>query len=277
MFKTDEPILSPQGSIAAHPAARLRYTTGALYLSGTPMDSQTITLIIAAFLTATLSGFLGMGGGILLLTVMAAYFPPPVLIPLHGAVQLVSNSVRMAMSWRHIAWPVLLPMIAGSFAGIVAGSHVALNLPEAGYQFIMGLFILLMTWLPPLRRIPPVPGKFFWLGGISTALSLIVGATGPLLAPFFLNIGLKKEAIIATKAGGQAATHLLKVAFFSAVGFQLGRHALLFAGMVAAVTLGTACGKLLLGRVSERAFLILFKTLITILAGRMVIRSLAGP
>lgn len=237
------------------------------------MDSQTVILIIAAFLTATLSGFLGMGGGILLLTVMATYFPPAVLIPLHGAVQLVSNSVRLAMSWRDVSWTILLPMVAGSVVGVVVGSQVVVNLPESGYQFVMGLFILIMTWLPPLKSAPRIRGKFFWLGGISTALSLIVGATGPLLAPFFLKEGLKKETIIATKAGGQAATHLLKVGFFSLVGFELGKYGLLFAGMVVAVTLGTWCGKLLLGRVSERMFIILFKVLITILAGRMVLRS----
>ena len=72
------------------------------------MDSQTIILISAAFLTATLSGFLGMGGGILPLTIMATYFPPAILIPLHGSVQLVSNGVRMVINWRHITWSILL-------------------------------------------------------------------------------------------------------------------------------------------------------------------------
>lgn len=240
------------------------------------MDSQSIILITAAFLTATLSGFLGMGGGILLLTIMAAYFPPAVLIPLHGAVQLVSNSVRLAINWRHVAWTILLPMTAGSIVGVILGSRLVLKLPDAGYQLAMGVFILLMTWLPKFKSAPAVPGKFFWLGGISTALSLIVGATGPLLAPFFLKEGLKKETIIATKAGGQAVTHLLKVGVFSLLGVQLVEHAALFAGMVVAVTVGTACGKLLLGRVSERLFIILFKVLITVLAGRMVVLSLLG-
>ena len=237
------------------------------------MDTQHIILIVAAFLTATLSGFLGMGGGILLLTIMAAYFPPATLIPLHGAVQLVSNGVRMTMSWRHISWIILVPMTLGSVVGVVVGSQVVLSLPETGYQLTMGVFILVMTWLPKFKSAPRIRGKFFWLGGISTALSLVVGATGPLLAPFFLKEGLKKETIIATKAGGQFVTHLLKVGLFSVLGFGLATHAWLFAGMVVAVTLGTACGKLLLGRVSERLFVLLFKALITVLAGRMVVMS----
>jgi uncharacterized protein len=251
------------------------YTTAFSNPDGS-MGAQSTILIIAAFLTATLSGFLGMGGGILLLTVMAAYFPPTVLIPLHGAVQLVSNSVRVTINWRHITWSILGPMIAGSLVGAALGSRVALALPETGYQLVMGLFILAMTWMPEFGAIPRIRGKFFWLGGLSTALSLFVGATGPLLAPFFLKEGLKKESIIATKAGGQATTHFLKVGVFSIAGFQLAQHAALFTGMVIAVTLGTAFGKLLLGKVSERVFVVLFKALVTLLAGRMVLKSLTG-
>ncbi len=240
------------------------------------MDSQFILLVIAAFLTATLSGFLGMGGGILLLTIMAAYFPPAVLIPLHGAVQLVSNGVRFAMNWRHGTWAILVPMTLGSIVGVVVGSQVVLSLPETGYQVTMGLFILLMTWLPKFKSVPAIPGKFFWLGGISTALSLVIGATGPLLAPFFLKENLTKENIIATKAGGQFVTHVLKVGVFSLIGFQLAEYAALFTAMVIAVTLGTAWGKLLLGKVSEKVFVMLYKVLITILAGRMVLKGLTG-
>lgn len=240
------------------------------------MDLQTIILVAAAFLTATLSGFLGMGGGILLLTVMAAYFPPAVLIPFHGAVQLVSNSVRATLSWRDISWRILLPMVAGSVVGAVAGSRIVVTLPEAGYQAVMGLFILVMTWMPPLKSVPRIRGKFFWLGGISTGLSLVVGATGPLLAPFFLREGLSKESIVATKAGGQATTHFLKVSVFSFLGFEFAAYWPLFVAMVVAVTLGTALGKALLGRLSERLFVALFKVLITVLAGRMVLTSVLG-
>lgn len=67
------------------------------------MDAQTAILIVVAFLTSALSGVVGMGGGMLLLSVMAACFPPAVLIPLHGAVQFVSNGVRMAIGWRDLS------------------------------------------------------------------------------------------------------------------------------------------------------------------------------
>lgn len=240
------------------------------------MDTTFAVLTITAFLTATLSGILGMGGGILLLAVMAGYFPPSVTIPFHGAVQLVSNVSRATLSWRDIAWRILGPMIAGSVAGAVVGSQLAITLPESTYQFLMGAFILVFTWMPKFKSAPRVRGKFFWLGGVSTALSFIVGATGPLVAPFFLKEDLSKEAIVATKAGGQAITHLLKVGVFSLFGFQLAQHWPLFLSMTVAVLLGTALGKALLNRLPEPAFLLLFRVLITVLAGRMLVNSLLG-
>ena len=120
------------------------------------MDTTFTVLTITAFLTATLSGVLGMGGGILLLAVMAGYFPPAVTIPFHGAVQLVSNVARAAISWRDIAWHILGPMVAGSILGALIGSQIAISLPEASYQFLMGAFILVFTWLPKFKSAPRI-------------------------------------------------------------------------------------------------------------------------
>ena len=240
------------------------------------MDSTFVILVAVAFLTATLSGILGMGGGVLLLSVMAIYFSPAVLIPFHGTVQLASNVSRLAVGWRAITWPILLPMLAGCGAGALAGSAAAISLPETGFQFAMGLFILVVTWAPQRKRPIRFPGKFFWVGAVSTALSFVVGATGVLTAPFFLNEGLTRESIVATRAGGQMATHLLKVGVFSALGFHLAEYWALVLGMVIAAALGSALGKVLLGRLSERVFLILFRGLITVLAGRMLVKSTVG-
>ena len=53
----------------------------------------------AALATSILSAVVGMAGGITLLSVMLLFLDPLVAIPLHGAVQLVSNArKRLAVS-----------------------------------------------------------------------------------------------------------------------------------------------------------------------------------
>ena len=54
-----------------------------------------IVLVVACFITATISGILGMAGGVTLLGVMTALLPAPTVVPLHGIVQLASNWTRL--------------------------------------------------------------------------------------------------------------------------------------------------------------------------------------
>ena len=56
---------------------------------------ELMILIIAAFLTSSISAVLGMGGGIILLGIMAIIIPEGfMVIALHGVIQLVSNLTR---------------------------------------------------------------------------------------------------------------------------------------------------------------------------------------
>lgn len=229
-----------------------------------------IILIGAAFFTSVLSGILGMAGGTLLLMIMAQFFPPMVLIPLHGVVQFGSNSSRALFSFKSIHQNIVVSFIFGAITGAIIGSQFLVSLPEGLSRIILGSFILLMTWMPEFKSVPRVPGKFFFVGLITCFLSLFIGATGPLQAPFFLREGLKKEALVATKAACQTAQHFLKVSAFMALGVSLSPYLFLLCGMLLAVFAGAFTGKLILHRTSEGVFLLFFKLVITILALRML-------
>ena len=55
--------------------------------------------MLAAFATSILSAVVGMAGGITLLAVMLLFLEPLAAIPLHGVIQLVSNSSRAWPRW----------------------------------------------------------------------------------------------------------------------------------------------------------------------------------
>ncbi|MHC4225110.1 MAG: hypothetical protein ACYSUN_14050, partial [Planctomycetota bacterium] len=61
----------------------------------------------AALATSALSAIVGMAGGITLLTVMLVFLDPLVAIPVHGAVQMVSNSSRAVIQRRHLRWGII--------------------------------------------------------------------------------------------------------------------------------------------------------------------------
>jgi len=64
---------------------------------------EIVILIISAFITSTISAIIGMGGGIILLGIMAILIPEGyMVIALHGIIQLFSNATRTLVFRKHI-------------------------------------------------------------------------------------------------------------------------------------------------------------------------------
>ena len=79
-------------------------------------------LIGASFLTSTLTATIGTGGGVVLIALMPGLIPAAAIVPVHGAVQLASNSSRVLLGVSHIDWRVVWPFVGGAVAGAVAGA-----------------------------------------------------------------------------------------------------------------------------------------------------------
>jgi uncharacterized membrane protein YfcA len=231
----------------------------------------------AALATSILSAIIGMAGGIVLLSVMLLYFEPLAAIPLHGVIQLVSNSSRTFIQRLHVQWGLvwcyallLLPMAA-------LGLYLAMALPPDAATALIGVFVLVATWRPRWLMMGTHPEqtnprrRFVLLGGVIGFLQMTVGATGPLIAPFFLNLGLERRAVVGTKAAVQTLGHVTKILLFGIVGFAYPQYVVLLAAMCGCVILGTWIGSRLLDRVNERAFVLLFKGALTLIAVRLVV------
>jgi uncharacterized membrane protein YfcA len=234
-------------------------------------------LCATAFATSVLSAIVGMAGGITLLSVMLLFFDPLVAIPLHGVIQLVSNSSRAVIQRKDLRWDMLwrygLLLLPMGFAGLA----VARELPPSALKAAIGAFVLAATWRPtwillgahPERSDPRL--RMLALGGACGALNVTIGATGPLIAPFFLNLGLARQALIGTKAACQALGHLAKIAVFGAAGFAFGPWAGALALLCALGVAGTWLGSRILERVSELWFTRLYKGVLTLIALRLVV------
>ncbi|MEM7409712.1 MAG: sulfite exporter TauE/SafE family protein [Myxococcota bacterium] len=242
------------------------------------MDATTLGVLAAtAVATSILSAIVGMAGGIVLLTVMLLFFEPLVAIPLHGLVQLVSNSSRTVIQRAYVDWDLvwrysvlLLPM---GFLGLA----FLRALPPDGARALIGAFVLVATWLPGLLLLGTHPDRldrgrrFLVLGGVVGALNTVVGATGPLIAPFFLDLGMERRALIGTKAACQTLGHLAKAVIFGVAGFAFLGFLAPLAVLAASVVLGTWLGSRILGRVTEATFVRLYKTVLTLVALRLVV------
>jgi len=93
-----------------------------------------------------------------------------------------------------------------------------------------------------------------------------------LLAPFYLGLGLSRQALVGTKAACQALGHAVKIALFGLAGFAFAPHGPLLVVAGAGVVAGTWVGTRLLDRIDERTFEWLYKIVLTVIAVRLLLR-----
>ncbi len=251
------------------------------------MGIEIIILIISALITSAISAVLGMGGGIILLGIMAIIIPEGFLvIALHGIIQLVSNSTRTYVFKEHLKKNLVFDFFIGALIGLFASALIIyllmnfLGVQSASQikidflKSIIGLFILWYLYLKPKKKQGKIM-SFIGVGGISGISSIFVGATGPLIAPFFLNGDLKKENIIANKAACQVISHAGKIPIFIFLfGVNYFDEYEILIPLIIAVYIGTYLGKKILSFIPEKTFKLIFRVCLTAIAIKLVLNEL---
>lgn len=234
-------------------------------------------LVVASCFTSAITASFGIGGGLAMLALMGLFVPVASLIPVHGAVQLGSNTGRAWHQRAFVRMDVAKPFIAGSVVGAIVGVFLVVQLPDALLKLVLGGFILVLTW----ARIPGIDrlGRAgLALASIVLAiLSMLVGATGPLVAVLFARfLQNDRKALIATSAVAMTTQHFLKIVVFGLAGFAFWEWVPLVAAMILSGFVGTVYGTALLERMPEATFRKWFRIGITLLALDLLRRGLTA-
>ncbi|RYE78596.1 MAG: sulfite exporter TauE/SafE family protein [Hyphomicrobiales bacterium] len=224
-----------------------------------------LALIALSFVTSLITATFSLGGGTLMVAVLALVFPPAIVVPVHGAIQLGSNGGRAIVQRAHIQWGFVKWIAAGAVIGTIVGGQFATLLPQRLFTAVIAVFVLVTTWLPQPKVVGRSPLIQFIGGGIISAISMLVGATGPLVSVFLKGIPDRRQ-LVATHAMLMTFQNAFKVVVFVALGFAFATYLPLILVMVAAGFGGTALGSKLLVRVPEAAFRWGFKIILTLVA-----------
>ena len=216
-------------------------------------------IIATAFVTAFLSGILGMAGGLLLMGALVLVMPVPAAFVTHGILQLVANGWRAVLHRRHIDWTVLRNYALASACAAVVVSLIGFT-PSRPLLFLLLGLVPMLVWLPR-RWIALDAAKTphaLVSGFLVTALNLTAGVAGPLLDIFFVRTALGRHRIVATKAATQVMSHLAKIVVFGAPMLAAPATGLprwwVFALAVPLSMLGTVLGGRVLDRISDVDF-----------------------
>jgi len=220
-----------------------------------------------SFLTSLITAAFGIGGGVILIAILASLLPPAALIPVHAVVQVGSNAGRMLIMRAHIDWPIWGVFLIGTVAGVAIGGLIVVDLPAAVIQIGVGLFILWTIVGKP----PAFLRHSAWLaGGASSGLTMFFGATGPFVAAYLKTRDYDRMTHVGTQSACMTAQHALKVVAFGILGFAFGPYVLLIAGMIAFGFLGTIAGRKILMKIDEAFFKRVLSIILVVLALRLI-------
>ena len=232
-----------------------------------------LVLMATSFAASFITVSFGIGGGGLMLAVMASLVPPVALVPVHGVVQFGSNAGRTAMMARHIRWPSVVRFGAGIVLGVGIGASVAVSLPAAAVQIGVGVFLIWTVLSHPpawMRDWPLVTGT------LTSILSMFFGASGPFVNTYVKSLNLGRHAHVATAAMLLSGQHLLKSVAFGALGFAYAPWAGLIAALILCGLAGTWSGRRVLNRMTDARFKQALNGVLLLLSARLVWEGVAS-
>jgi len=229
-------------------------------------------LVITSFITSAFTAAMGLGGGVAMLAVLGLGLPVTSVLPVHGVVQLGSNAGRTIIQRHYLILPLLMWFAIGSAIGITVGASVVLSIPDALAKWALALFILWSVYRKKSNKPAQHTGKTYFIAGgaISSFCTMIVGATGPLVAALLATRGLTKQPLVATHAACMVIQHGMKILVFGTLGFAYAQWAPLIATMIVTGVIGTWIGTRMLDNLPETTFRLGFKIVMTLISLHMI-------
>lgn len=226
---------------------------------------------IVSFLTSTVAGVVGIGGGMMLIAILPSFLPLNALIPVHGLTQMSSNFSRAVFGYKDVQFEVIPKFLLGSLVGIGIFAAI-LNLISLEYvPLFIGAYILLSLWSQKFNEKIKKYENYYIAGFFQTGLSIVVGATGPLTMTLLLKDYGDKDKVVATGAALMSITHILKVFVFMYFGFVFFDYLGIIIAMIIGAVAGSWAGTQLRDKIDGKKFVLILKVLLSALAIHVIV------
>lgn len=197
-------------------------------------------LFAAGFLSWAVSTLAAGGGSLLIIAGVSFILGGQVVAPVITIVSLMAGPTRMVLLWDQIDWHVVRWYLPGAACGAALGGWAFSRIGARWVEIALALFLLSTVWQYRFgNRERSFAMRLPWFIPVSFTsglISAVVGASGLLANPFYLNYGLLKEAMLATRAVNSLVIQIIKLssyAFFGMLTWPMLRHGL--AGGIGAV------------------------------------------
>lgn len=215
-------------------------------------------IFLASMIAYIISTLSGGGGSLLLVPVISLLIGGKSAAPVINLGNLIGEPVRIVLFWKHIDWRVTRYYLPPAIIGAIAGALIFANLELQWLQIFVGLFLISTIFQYRFgKKERSFPMKLTWfipLGFIVALFSTLIGAVGPVLNPFYLNYGLEKEKMIATKTVNSFFVGIVQISGYTLLGALKGN--LWIYGIIVGLgaSAGNWIGKLYLDKLTNSLF-----------------------
>ena len=215
----------------------------------------------------------GAGGGTVLLAAMLQFMNPAEAIPVHGVIQFTSNLTRTWLLKKFVNWSIVQRFTVLLPVGVYIGLQIFQNIDANHIKNLIGTFILLALIFQNLKFINKffLPDYAYYFIGLFTGiLNILVGVIAPLLAVILKQSISEKKSIVGTLGYFGLIGNLLKIIGFTLIGFSFYEYIDTFLMIIPATLIGSRVGQLLLNKISNKIFTIIFQIILIALAIRLL-------
>jgi len=214
-----------------------------------------VILGVLAFILSTISGG---GGALVLVPVLNWLIGVGSAAPVLNLGTFIGRPARLIIFWQHIQWKVCLYYAPSAIIGAWAGGWLFSNFKIEWLQIVVGLFLISTIWQYKFGRKERSFKIRLWyfipLGFLVSILGTIIGALGPVLNPFYLNLGLDKEDLIATKTANSFLMGLSQIGSYTFFGLLDGKYWIYGLVLGIGATIGNIIGKKFLSNMKSSTF-----------------------
>lgn len=217
-----------------------------------------LLLVLASFIAWFISSLAGGGSPFIIIPMVNFLLGSQAVPPVVTTGMLLGNFQRAFLFWQDIDWQLTWWYLPGAVSGAILGAFVFTQTELQWLQILLGLFLVSSVFnfgFGKKEQSFKVHGWFFLPAGFVYAfLSGLIGSIGPVLNPFYLNYGLVKEKMIATKSAHVLVVHVAKMVTYAAFGALTTPY--LGYGLVIGIAAAPAnwLGQLALQKISDEQF-----------------------
>lgn len=219
---------------------------------------QWLLLFVCGMIAFSISALTAGGGALMLIPVLNILIGVINTAPVMNAGNLLGRPSRLFLYWPHINWKAVGWYAPFAYIGALIAGYFFSRANFTFLQIIVGLFLISTVfqyqWGKKARSFYMSYPLLAPLGLIISIIGTIIGAGGPLLNPFYLNLGLSKESLIATKTANSFIMGIAQVGSYSYFGVMSTDDWTNALALGIGISLGNLIGKKALKKISDVRF-----------------------